>query len=450
MKCPNCGQIIRTQRDTCALCGAPLKQKRRKSALPAVLVILAVAVAVCAFLLLLQPADYHGPGSGEDEALRDPRDRIGTDPADGPIETAMPTAEGVPLFRDAVEIIARDRYTLALCADGTVKLAGQSASPEFGFDPYGWTDICQVVAEDAWIAGLTEDGRVLLTGEAMSYAAAAHWAEVVELLYDAGTLFGRTIDGRVLAAGPDLSFDPGELRQIDRLIPGKYDTLAVDEDGVAHVLPWLGMIWDADGLKGVEQVEINSDYALFLLRDGTLRYSLNYTDILAEDGRDDPLADWAELRQLVLGDFCALGLTRDGRVLSAALTPDVPAPDTSGWSGVVQLLYEEEQGFALGLTEDGRVLQAVTAAQANPELDAWQGVTRLWRNAFCTVGLTREGRVLVSCDPGYADIFLTEGWTEITDLALSQRHLVGLRADGAVLVTGDNSFGQCGWAETGA
>lgn len=442
MKCPTCGQIIRNDRDVCALCGTPLKRKRKGGASILALVLVGLLVAAASFFLLLRPSGYRSPADNGQEEPAGQQEEI-LQP-DLPIETALPTPGGRPLFTDAVEIIVRDRYTLALCADGTVKLAGQSSSPEFGFDLFDWSHIVQLVAEDAWIAGLTETGRVRLTGEAEAYSAAAQWAEVEYLLFDAQTLFGLTIDGRVLAAGPDLSFDPAQLRDVMRLIPAGYDTLAVTGDNVAHVLPWLGMIWDADGLQGVVQAEINADFALFLMRDGSVRGSLNYTDLLAENDWDDPLAGWTDVKELILADRCVLGRTGDGRVLSASWIPESPTPDTSSWRGVVQLLYDRERNRALGLTEDGRVLQAVAVGEPNPAFSAWENVVLLRQNEYCTVGLTRDGRVLTAWEPGYAQIFEVGAWTGITDLQLSERHLAGLRDDGTVLVTGDNSFGQCG------
>ena len=126
MKCPTCGQICRTDRETCALCGTPLKQKRGHGGLIfALLVIVALALAGLAVWLLLQPA---GNTQTDKTALTEPSAEAAPEPS-----PALALRDDA-LFTDAAEVYARERYTLALCTDGTVKLAGQSASPEFGFD----------------------------------------------------------------------------------------------------------------------------------------------------------------------------------------------------------------------------------------------------------------------------------------------------------------------------
>ena len=38
----------------------------------------------------------------------------------------------------------------------------------------------------------------------------------------------------------------------------------------------------------------------------------------------------------------------------------------------------------------------------------------------------------------------TADWDQVTAICLGPRNLAALRADGTVLVTGDNSCGQCG------
>ena len=432
MKCPNCGQVSRNDREVCALCGAVLKPRRRSlgRVLLTLAVLMGLLVAGGAIYLLLQPAPMPEPQRFD----LTPEETAPAAP-DGPEEPA-------PLFEDGAEIFALDRCTLVLRRDGTVAVAGQSASPEFGFDLFDWSGIVQLLPQDAWIAGLTADGRVRLTGEVADFAAAARWTGVVRLVYDAGSLLGLTADGRVLAAGPDLSFDASGLTGIVDLIPCGCDTLAVDGEGTAHVLPHLGMLWDADGLPGVAQAAVGADYALLRMADGTVRGTENYSDFLEENGWADPLADWQGVKELILGDLCILGLTEDGRVLSVPCVPGEPAPDTGAWTGVVQLLYDPLRNRAIGLTAEGRVLQASPAGE-DRVLAGWEQVVLLRRNDNCTVGLTADGRVLVRTDDGSAP-FDAASWTGVTQIALSGGHLVGLTAEGKVLAVGDNSFGQCG------
>lgn len=426
MKCPNCGQISRNNRTTCALCGAPLKKERR--GLWTAIAVLALALAGLALFLLRPRAAAEDPAPA---------------PTDAP-ERAVTAPAPDPLWTDAAELWVTDTYTLALCRDGTLRLAGQSASPEFGLDLTEWTGIVQVVPQDRFVAALTADGRVRLTGEVYGYEAAARWTGVRSLTWSADTLFGLTEDGRVLAAGPNVSFDPSALTGVERLIPSYADTLAVTADGRVHVLPWLGLLNDAEGLTGVRDVAVNADCALYLMEDGTVRPADPYRRSAEANGWADPFADWTGVTELILGDWCALGLTGDGRVLSAACIPGEAAPDTSGWENVVQLAYDRERNAAYGVTADGRLLIACPWGPVSAGAESWENVAEVQVNWYYTVARTRDGRVLVAASEAAPAPFDTEDWTDVAQIRLSGRHLAAMTSDGRVYATGDNSAGQCG------
>ena len=294
MKCPTCGQICRTDRETCALCGTPLKQKRGHGGLIfALLVIVALALAGLAVWLLLQPA---GNTQTDKTALTEPSAEAAPEPS-----PALALRDDA-LFTDAAEVYARERYTLALCTDGTVKLAGQSASPEFGFDLFDWQGIVQLIPEDYFIFALTRDGRVRMTGEVSGYEAAAQWTGVQRLYYaengyGLNTLLGLTADGHVLAAGPELDFDPSQLQGIVDLIPSG-DILAVNSEGRVTVLPRLRMLTDAQGLYGVADVALHSDFAFYLMEDGSIRPGSSYYSYYANNF----FYAWEPVQTLRVGD----------------------------------------------------------------------------------------------------------------------------------------------------
>ena len=147
MKCPKCGQICRNNRDVCALCGTPLKQKKGHGWLIAIIVLLTlilVGLLAWQYLLkdLLASLDPGHPAElveTEDPVPAENKETTETpETTEAPQNLAWPGEESESakelLFENAAEIYAMPSYTLALCRDGTVKLAGQSASPEFGFE----------------------------------------------------------------------------------------------------------------------------------------------------------------------------------------------------------------------------------------------------------------------------------------------------------------------------
>lgn len=379
MKCPNCGQICRSNRKTCALCGAPLK-KERKGLWTAVAILVLLLAGGALYLLWPRAA---APEPGEEPAARE--------------QAGEPQPEA--LWTGVRAIYARDGYLLALCQDGTLRLLGQSGSAEFGFDLADWTNIVQVAPEDGFVAALTAGGRVRLTGEAYDYAAAARWTGVERLWISAGTLFGLTGEGRLLAAGPARSFDSAALSGVADLIPGKTDTLVLTEDGQAHVLPWLGMIGDAEGMSGIADVEVNGEFALYLMADGTVRPAESFRS--SPYDWLDPYGTWQGVRELQLGDRGCLALTAEGRVLSTPLTAEGSVPDTSGWTDVRQLVYDRERNSAYGVTGDGRVL-AAGEQLLFPEVQTWTDVADLQVCRAYAVALTADGRVLFTGDDSFA------------------------------------------------
>ena len=446
MKCPTCGQICRTNREFCALCGTPLKRKKRHGGLIALLLVLVLLLGAAGYVFLLKDPLNLGnklrstaPAAQEISAVQaDSSAIIVQETAEMPAAAAR---EGL-LWQDAAEIFVKDRYTLALCKDGTVKLAGQSASPEFGFDLFDWANIKQLIPADFFVAGLTADGRVRLTGEVSGYEEAARWSDVTQLFLDGDTLLGLTGDGHVLAAAPELAFDPSELHDMVNILTGGPDTLAVARDGRISVLRRQGMLWDLDGAYGLKEVACNSDYALFLMEDGTVRTGASLHYYL--NGTDSPFYGWENISQLVAGDWFALGLTREGTIQGASTAYGEPIPDTSAWTDVRQLLLDRERSIVYGIIGDGRVLAAASQETPLPELGSWQNVARLQISRNYIAALTSDGRVLTFAWPEAPAALNCEDWAGVSAIALSNTHLAALLADGTVLVAGDNSFGQCG------
>jgi alpha-tubulin suppressor-like RCC1 family protein len=461
MKCPTCGQICRNNRKVCALCGTPLNQKRSHGGLIALIVILVLILGgLVAYRLLPggllpgrgagQPAElvsYEEPQAGAaEEAPKEPlsgRPEGETQPEEESRTEGESEPESGLLFENAAEIYALPSYSLALCRDGSVKLAGRSASPEFGFDLFDWQNIRQVVATDYFIAGLTESGRVRLTGEVSGYEEAARWTDVTRLYYDAGTLLGLTADGRVLAAGPELNADPSDLKDIVEIIPGTYDTLALASDGRVFVLKRSGALWDAEGKIGLADLAIGPEFVLYLLEDGTVSISSMLWHFVQAYNLPTPsYYSWENIRQLVILDHVVAGLTREGTVLCGTHLIEELSIDPSSWTHVVKLIPDGDAGILFGLTEDGHVL--VTPEGAAGEVASWENVQELQLNRHHAAALTRDGRVLTWARDGAAVSFDTREWTDVVAIALGEEHLLALRADGGVLAVGDNSFGQCG------
>lgn len=60
---------------------------------------------------------------------------------------------------------------------------------------------------------------------------------------------------------------------------------------------------------------------------------------------------------------------------------------------------------------------------------------------YFSAGLRSDGTVCIASNNVAFQI--AEGWTDITAIAAGDEHLVGLRADGALVAAGFNKEGQC-------
>ncbi len=432
MKCPTCGQICRTNRESCALCGTPFPKKRSRGGLLfALLVIVALALAALILWLLLQPAQ---PAESPERAAQ----------PELQAQTPAPTPRADALFADAAQIWVRDSYILALRSDGTLALAGQSASPEFGFDLYDWSNIVQVIPDDYSVVALTGDGRVRMTGEVFDCQEAARWADVRQLCRGFDLFCGLTNDGRVLVTGTDsdkLKLDLDTLGPVAEMREFFGNIVVTTEDGQTLLLYSWGLLWADEDLNGVVDAVTNDTLILFLMEDGTVHYDILTRYCLDEDGLPDPSENVQNVRQIVAGAG-PFALLEDGHVIYVGCYGDPSMPEVETWEHVRQLVRNPENAVLFGITEDGRVLTASPTEGEAPDLSAWENVVELQANWYYVVARTADGRVLVHTREMAPAVFDTADWDSVTAIALGRRNLAALRSDGAVLATGDNSCGQ--------
>ena len=98
------------------------------------------------------------------------------------------------------------------------------------------------------------------------------------------------------------------------------------------------------------------------------------------------------------------------------------------------------------IAETQREMQAMDAARDGVS------IARVAAGYRHTVGLKQDGTVLATGDNsrGQCDV---SNWTDIIQVAAGAMHTVGLRLDGTVVAVGDNTFGECevsGWSDVTA
>ena len=144
------------------------------------------------------------------------------------------------------------------------------------------------------------------------------------------------------------------------------------------------------------------------------------------------------------GDFAA-GLFQGGTV--RVLLPDEQEERMGGlrkaeeWTGIKQLACT--QGSIFGLCEDGSVQALMVNGEERELPDSWTDIAAIFSGP--DVGAVRKDGTAVIDQPedneyGQKNV---SGWKNLTQLALSDSHTVGLREDGTVVAVGSNASGQC-------
>ena len=80
-------------------------------------------------------------------------------------------------------------------------------------------------------------------------------------------------------------------------------------------------------------------------------------------------------------------------------------------------------------------------------MGTWQDITAVAAGYYHSVGLKADGTVVATGFNDYGQCDVSE-WTDIVAVAAGGWHTLGLKADGSIVATGRNENGQCetqGW-----
>jgi len=138
---------------------------------------------------------------------------------------------------------------------------------------------------------------------------------------------------------------------------------------------------------------------------------------------------------LVLGEDNAIGLSRDGTVVSAAKC------GAESWKYMVGVSCRRDVIY--GVSFDGKIkITEGDKPKYAHDMERWHDIVSIASCMLCTVGLRMDGTV-VSCGKGLFGEDNVDTWHHITAIACGPGHTVGLKSDGTVIAAGDNRDGQC-------
>ena len=160
----------------------------------------------------------------------------------------------------------------------------------------------------------------------------------------------------------------------------------------------------------------------------------------ANDSGQCDVQEWESIAAVYAHDSITAGLRTDGTVVVAgreALNESV-----SSWRDVTMLALGINH--ILGLTQDGRVLSAGTNLNGCCETGDWENIVSVWADDSLSIGVTKEGRVKIAGSLGNGILEEEQKeikerisfWTEIRQVVVNGRNIYGLREDGTVLHEG--------------
>ncbi len=178
------------------------------------------------------------------------------------------------------------------------------------------------------------------------------------------------------------------VKQIFSTYPYSTYTALFDDGTVFH----YGIREDINEL---EQITDNANGVVAGLKaDGTLVMT-EVNDIF----RKEKLDTWPEkLKQIDAGYNFLVGLKTDGTVISEGVEQEYMINTVEKWSGIVKIAVANET--VVGLKGDGTVV-AVCPARSDKgqcEVDDWTDVIAVNTNGSVTVGITKDGKVLMTGD----------------------------------------------------
>ena len=350
---------------------------------------------------------------------------------------------GVDNFEKICQLYTSAGAVYGVTEDGGVQIvdglgyqyAGESVEHQKLLDMEGWEDLAGVAGtgNGSGMAGMKKDGSLV---ESVANYGNSTPEEMKDLVwigltgmtrYSQSSLVGFTRDGEALTYG-------GDTNSFLALTDLEQAGLA---EGLTQIIGLYYM--RAEEGYGMPGIAFLNDKKELLIRDPeSWRYSAK------ESGVKQVFAPSQQ-------PWCAV-LKEDGTVSVLSLSTDGSLPESlseaEGWTGIAQLAECGERNspvsVLMGLKEDGTVVMAgIDYFPRNP-VD-WTGIRSIHAGEYAIGAIREDGTALFyEENPEYNfGQYNTEGWTELTQLALGLNHTAGLRSDGTVYAAGRNDAGQC-------
>lgn len=303
-----------------------------------------------------------------------------------------------------VDIEGTFSVVVGLRADGTVEAAVDSTmtAPYYFEDQHlrqvkSWTNIVAVAAGGTYVAGLKADGTVVAAGSLGDeyHPDLSGWTDITAIDCTNGHIVGLRSDGTVLAAGKGY-YGEKEIKQLRNMntilaevCSSGWYTAGIRRDGAAYSTYMDGGAWFAEDV-----VDIASS--------GWLTLALRSDGTVAGFGEDyglvaDEIADWRDIKQALPDDCMAIGLKRNGTVVTAGYDDDMD--DVRKWKGITKL-FGDGEGTVIGLKEDGTTVVHLGGYSLDEEdarkISSWRDIEKIVISQVRALGLKADGSVVAA------------------------------------------------------
>lgn len=266
-------------------------------------------------------------------------------------------------------------------------------------------------------------------------------------------------DGTVKAAGYDACIDTADWSHIASISASDSLTLGLKYNGrvVGSGQLHYSILQSEDaGSENLLQIEDWRDivairagvyFAAGIKNDGTVEICGRDNSIIQE------VKTWTDIVDIAFRYNCVFGVKSNGTVVYATTSKAGWIRETEKWNDVIQIAMG--QNYVAGLKKDGTVIYSgynQVYVESKP-VDEWSDIVKLFyadnNGDIQLIGLRTDGRVEYSGDNSKGELDVAD-WSGIVDIAVSEFSTVGLKSNGTVVANffsaknGENAICQWG------
>ncbi len=166
--------------------------------------------------------------------------------------------------------------------------------------------------------------------------------------------------------------------------------------------------------------------------------SLTVTAVGTDKYGETSVSTWNDVKAVAAGDYTSYGLRTDGTVVAAGAN-QYGQLAVDDWTEVTSISARGQR--VVGITKEGKILYAGNFSESEA-------------TALKSIG----GAIGATCGGSYVAVLFADGtvgtygtfvggdtssWRDVTSVSAGEYHLLGLKSDGSVYATGDNTYNQC-------